>query len=166
MDVLIDTVARLSDIDLDLVVIGDGSMRETWEQYAEQRGLADRVFFIGRQSHEATLSYMAAADVFALASVWESFSIVILEAMSVHTPVVVSDIRGPDEIITDGEDGFLITPEDSAAFADTIERLLSSPELISRVVENAEETLSEYRVSGVADRVLSLFGELSESSKP
>jgi len=110
--VLIDSVAALrhAGIDARLIVVGDGPLRSELETYATDQGLSSVVRFAGPVKDVRPL--IATFDVFVLPSLYiETFSNAALEAMSMGTPVVLSRVGGAAEMIRDGEEGYLIDPQ-------------------------------------------------------
>ena len=71
--------------------------------------------------------YLSAADIFVLPSRSEGFSNAIIEAMAASLPVVATDVGGNTEAVRDGFNGYVIPPEDPAALADALRRLLLHP---------------------------------------
>jgi len=115
-----------------LWIVGEGELRGELEARARRLGIADHVWFAGFQRNPYRV--MAAADVFALSSLWEGFGNVIVEAMAVGLPVVATDCpHGPAEIIRDGETGVLVPPADPAAMAAALERVLRDEALRGRL---------------------------------
>lgn len=82
--------------DIQLVLVGDGEERKTFELLAQGMGIKNRVFFAGRVSHEDLPQYYHMADLFVLPSIHqgEAFGMVLLEAMGSGVPVVASNIPG------------------------------------------------------------------------
>jgi glycosyltransferase involved in cell wall biosynthesis len=114
--VLLETVRRLrvARIDAHLVIAGDGPLRGELERRAAELALADRVHFVG--AVEDVRPVLAALDIFVLSSIAvESFSNAALEAMSMGRPVILSDIGGAREMITDGVEGYVVSPTELAA---------------------------------------------------
>ena len=81
------------------------------------------VFLAGWHDHGEVSAFLSAADVFALASVREQFGLVLVEAMACEVPVIAVDRFGPAEIVTDGETGWLVEPDDVGGLADSSRRL-------------------------------------------
>jgi glycosyltransferase involved in cell wall biosynthesis len=109
------------------LLIGDGSMRSELEKKAQQLGVEKNVLFLG--TCEQVEKYLQISDLLTITSDAESFSLAILEAMSVGLPVVSTRCGGPEDIVVDQQTGFLVPLGDSLAFAEKIILLLSNPEL-------------------------------------
>ncbi len=126
VDVLIRAMATLEDRDVALVVCGVGPEQDALEGLARDLGLADRVVFAGFQANP--WSIMARAEAFCLPSRWEGFGHVVVEALACDTPVVISDCDfGPDEIVRDGREGWVVPTDDPKALASALDELLASP---------------------------------------
>jgi len=95
-DILLQAFAKacVQHPDLRLVLIGDGSGRDSLQQLAAQLGIAERVTFTGALPFEEIPRYMKAADVFSFASVTETQGLVTIEAMAAGLPVVAVDGSG------------------------------------------------------------------------
>ena len=113
-DVLIDAVAGLTDAQL--AIAGAGRDRARLERRAAQRGLGDRVRFLGRVADDDSFPQLyASADVFAMPcrDRWggleaEGFGIVFLEAAAAGVPAVAGRSGGSHEAVVDGETGFVV----------------------------------------------------------
>lgn len=88
-------------------------------------GIGDRFHFLGFRKDVPEL--LNELDVFVLASVSEGFPLVALQAMAASRPMIVTRSGGPQEIIDDGRNGFLVPTSDSDALADKITALLRDP---------------------------------------
>lgn len=152
---LLEAYAKLS-IDarrsLRLVLAGlDGPPKAFWKR-AGALGLLDRIQFIRSPSNDDLLGLYQGASMFALTSDEEGFGMVILEAMSCGIPVISTRSGGPDDIITDGSEGFLVPVEDTAALADRIARLHFNVELNLRMGHCARLTIQNRYATDVAGK--------------
>jgi len=126
-----------------LLILGDGPERRSLEKLAFDLGIRKRVAFLGFQSNP--FKYMARATLFVLASLWEGLPNVVLEAMSIGTPVVATEVPcgGTAEIIEDGVNGFLVPVADPETLAGKIVELLKRPELRGKFSEEGMKTVGE-----------------------
>ena len=123
---LVRAFAKLARPDATLCVLGEGSARPQIESLVAELGLADRVLLPGFVVDPS--AWYAHADVFALASRYEGFGNVLVEALEFGLPVVSTDCRsGPSEILEGGRFGRLVPVGDAAAMADALDAVLSQP---------------------------------------
>jgi UDP-glucose:(heptosyl)LPS alpha-1,3-glucosyltransferase len=118
----LEAVAALGSDDVGLVVVGrDDPARYT--RLARQLGISEHVTFAG--AHGDLRPYYAAADVFVLPTRHDAFGLVITEAMAAGLPVIVTSEAGAAELITHGEDGYVLDdPRSADAFAACLQELL------------------------------------------
>ncbi len=122
------------------LVIGDNhepAHFQELEQLMQSLGVAGNVKFLGPS--EQIFSLLKMSDVFCLPSRSEGFSNALVEAMACGLPCVATRVGGNAEALSDGESGFLAAPEDAAAIADRIQKLLRQPELARRMGRAASE---------------------------
>ena len=93
-----------------LLMVGDGPERSNAEWAARNSGIDQKVHFLGKQENIEEL--IGISDLLLLPSETESFGLVALEAMACEVPVVASKVGGLPEVVTDGEDGYLVEPGD------------------------------------------------------
>lgn len=98
------------------VIAGEGPERARLEADAKRLGVAERVRFTGPLPHAEVLGWCAAADAYVLNTSFESFSFQVLEAMLMGAAIVTTAVGSLPELITDGVEGVLCTPDDLAAF--------------------------------------------------
>ena len=123
-----------------LLMVGDGPDLDAASRLASERGLEDRVHFLGEQ--DQVLPLLSIADVFLLPSAQESFGLAALEAMACEVPVVASIVGGLPEVIDHGRNGFLHPPGDLDGMARSAVALLTDPALHRRVAAAAHEKVS------------------------
>ena len=105
------------------------------------------------------------SSLFVLPSRFEGFGLVLIEAMACGVPVVSFDCEnGPRSIITDGVDGFLISPFDVEVFAEKVVLLMKDEELRRKMGENARHSVAKYGIDIVGQQWKQLFDELMEKN--
>ena len=156
---LFEAFAKLDGPESFLVVVGDGPQRKALEALAESLGIAGRLRFTGNQAEVAP--WMAAFDVFALPSFAnEGVPQALMQAMACGLPVVTTPVGSIGEIVTDGETGVMVTPQDGESLRVAIESLLRDPArraaLGARARERAVERFGE---DLMVDRMIALFAD-------
>lgn len=121
--------------------VGDGPDAGSLREEVKRLKLSACVRFVGHQ--ENVEDYYAAADVFVLPSVKESFPLSILEAMSFGLPVIASNVDGIPEQIRHGESGFLFEAGDVESLTGFLEELVRRPELRCALGERGRYIVKE-----------------------
>ena len=111
----------------------DQSFFETMKARCEALGIAAQVRFLGKVTDPESL--LRRATLFVLPSRSEGFSNAVVEAMAVPLPVVATAVGGNAEAVTDGVTGLIVPPDQPAALADAILRLLTSPAAMQSMAE-------------------------------
>ena len=135
-----------------IVIVGDGPLREKLQAQAHSLGVADSVRFVGTVAD--VRPSLAAMDVFVLPSHAEGMSNALMEAMAAARPVVATAVGGNTEVVVDGKTGVLIPPADPAAIADAIAALLCDPDRAAGLGAAAREFVT--RRFGARARVAEL----------
>jgi glycosyltransferase involved in cell wall biosynthesis len=147
--------------DADFVVIGDGPLRQQLESQAAHLGIRRHVHFLGEIQNARAL--LARLDVFVMSSVIEGMPNVLLEALAVGRPSVVTGVGGMPEIVTHEETGLIVPPADPRQLATGIARLLADPAAAQRLGD-AGRALVERRYSAAA--MGHRFTELYDALRP
>src|SRR5262249_9707890 len=120
---------------LRMVLAGDGPLLGPMKRLAHELDVTDKVTFLGLCEKVPLL--MRSLDIFVLASKFEPFGVVLLEAKAAGLPVAATRVNEVPEIITDGQSGLLAPPEDLGALADLFVRLARDPHLRQRLGQKA-----------------------------
>lgn len=121
-----------------LLMVGDGPERSNAEWLAHRYSLDEKVYFLGKRENIEEL--IGASDLLLLPSTNESFGLVALEAMACEVPVVVSRVGGLPEVVTDGEEGYLVDPLDVETMAARSLEILSDDRRRRTMGENGRKT--------------------------
>jgi glycosyltransferase involved in cell wall biosynthesis len=148
--------------DVDLLLAGDGPLREDLQALTGSLGLTGRVRFLGLRRDVPQL--LQAADVFALTSLSEAASLTLLEAMASGLPVVVTDVGGNPEIVRQEVEGLLVPRGDWAAAADALLHLLQDAEAASAMGRAGQDRVRQhYQLQHTIDSYWGLYQRLSPS---
>jgi hypothetical protein len=149
--------------DVKYLVIGDGPEKGSLLDLSEKLGIIRNVEFLGKQPNDEVIRYMCNADIFSLPSWSEGFGIVYLEAMACGKPVIACQGEGIEDVIEDGETGFLVRPQDVDSLAEVLEFLLNNPQKARDVGEKAKKHVMEnYTWEKVASKIISVYQEVIE----
>jgi glycosyltransferase involved in cell wall biosynthesis len=156
---------RQSDPRAYLIIVGDGPLRSSLEQYAREVEVTPHVRFLGHRPDAASLLHHA--DLVWLGSEFEGMSNSLMEAMACGRPIVATAIPPNQELIQHGVHGYLVNVGDSAGFAQFSLKLMHEPELASRLGNAARQKVeTELSVSRMVERHAALYREIMGQSVP
>jgi glycosyltransferase involved in cell wall biosynthesis len=140
---LIGAASRLRDTfpNLHIVILGADvpEVRAEYEKKAREGGITERLHFGGFQKD--VRPFLQEFDLFVHPSYGEPFSLVLLEAMAMRKPVIACDTGGTPEMITHGQDGWLVRERSEEDVAEAISALLSDGERSRQIAQRARETV-------------------------
>lgn len=123
-----------------VVVVGDGELRPAVEAEADRLGVSARMKLLGWRRD--VWEILRCLDVFVLTSLWEGLPRVYLEALTAGVPVVGTRVDGADEVIRNGENGYLVDPGDVAGIAARVQWLLDDRDARAAMGRRAAASLS------------------------
>lgn len=121
-----------------LAILGQGEERAALEQQCADYGLTDSVRFTGQVSNGQTLEEMGRSQFFVMPSVNEGFGIVYLEAMASGCVTIGTRGEGIADLIRDGENGFLVSPDDPGAIVTVMEYCMEHPRQMEKIVREGK----------------------------
>jgi len=161
VDVLLSAFAILRDqgVDADLVLSGDGPLRDELVAQAELLGIADRCHFIGFRSDVGAV--LTGLDTFVLTSANEGTPVTLIEASAAGLPVVSTNVGGVSDVVLADRTGLLVAVGDQRAIADCLGRLAADAELRERLGEQGRAFVSaRYSIPRLVDDMDELYREL------
>jgi len=142
-----------------LLIVGKGELEQELKHLAKRFDVADHVDFVGYQDNP--YKWMRKADLFVLASSWEGFGIVLVEAMICGTPVVSTACHeSPHEIITDGVDGRVVPLDDEERLSRVIVEIAERDDLRRTLLAGGDENLKRFDASRIVPQYEKIFDDL------
>lgn len=149
-----------------LVIAGDGPLRGQLQQLAISLRIDEKVEFLGQKGRSEIVKLLQGCQVFVLPSRSEPFGIAIVEALACGKPVVATAVGGIPEVIENGKNGILVEPDNSAALADALIRVLTNQALQRLMARNGPLTVKgKFRCENTGLSYEAIFGALLNSSQ-
>ncbi len=142
-----------------LVIVGNGSERTYLQNLASTLGIEDDVSFVGRINDDELDFIYERSNVFVLPSMYESFGLVLLEAMSHRKPVVTTRIMGVTELVTAGFNGLLVEPRNAQQLAEAIVKVLSEESYAIQLGKNGEQFSKKFEWKKIVTEYENVYNE-------
>ncbi len=164
-DLLLHAFARAfpNGGDVELILAGDGPERGRLQALAKRLGIASRVFLAGYLNREEMRRALRASHAFVQPSAYETFGVVLIEAMATGLPVVSTAQGGPAEIINPTS-GLLTTERTPAALSEALSTLYRTSHRYDPEALRAE-TVRKFGAEAVSNRIVSLYSEVVSAYK-
>lgn len=157
LDLLIEAFEHVASThkDVKLMFVGDSDYRETLEQHAVERGLAEKVIFPGRIDREKLDMAYSSSDIFLFPSTTDTQGLVVHEAAGAHLPLILCDPE-VSEVFIPGETGLLST-SDPRDMAQQVVTLLDDAKLRKALGKNAKKRAAEFTEIGQMQKLEKLY---------
>ena len=129
LDLAMRALGELKELIWEWRIAGDGPQMHVLQSLAKELGIENRVHFLGWQSREQLIASYKQANVFLFPSRHEGMPNAMLEAMASGLPIVASCIAGSEELVLDGQTGFLFPSEDIESMQAVLKKILGDPAL-------------------------------------
>ncbi len=147
-----------------LVITGDGPDRARLEKLIIDNEVGDRVSLLGDVKRVDMIRKIQASQLFILNTSFESFSFVIVEAMFAGTPVISTNIGNISEIIDNGKEGLLVSPNNKAEILESVQTL-SDHAVRESLVKNAKEKSKMFSLEKTINKTSELITSLVDCKK-
>lgn len=149
-----------------LTIAGDGPQRARLERIVKQRGLSDRVKFLGYIDEKQKPNILSSAAIACFPSTGgESFGIVLIEAMAAGAGVVIGGNNPGYGSVLGKNSEALVDPRDSSAFAARLEKFLNDPDLAQKLHTHQQELVKQYDVAVVGSSLQRIYMEAIASRR-
>ncbi len=154
-----DLLCILSKVDsnVELLFIGEGEERNNLEKLSIELSVSSRVHFLGWVDNP--YKYMYHSNVLVCTSQTESFGNVLVEAMACGVPAVSTKCGGPEEIIDDGVNGFLVEIGDVNSLVEKVNLIFNNDELSNKLILNAKKKIELFDSSKILEEYKSILWE-------
>lgn len=133
--------------DWHLVIYGEGPIREELESLVEHLGLKGRVLLPGRTEH--VIDELRKSKIFCFSSDYEGLSNAMIEAFCVGLPIVSTCVSGTEDMLVNGENGFIIPINDQRAMVHSLKALLSDERLRIEMGERNRKKADLFSMGGI-----------------
>ena len=147
-----------------LAIAGTGELEGMVKDFIAKFNLEKRIHLLGFRNDIPEL--MKIFDIFLLPSLWEGFGIVLIEAMASGKPIVATNASSIPEIVENGRNGILVTPENAEAISDALKKLISEPLLRIKFVKEGLKIVQEkFTIDRMINDYEKIFHELLNLKK-
>lgn len=154
-------VRRLAKVPFEIEVVGTGAHRPELDALAEDLGVSDLIRYVGLVPYGQLEQSYQYADIFVLTSLSEGMPSVILEAMGCGLPVIASDVGGNNEIVHEGENGYLIKGDDVELIARRLAELINNKVLREKMGQRSRDFALNYDW----ERIMAQYEQLYEKHR-
>lgn len=154
MDILVKAFACLNMKNIKLLIIGDGTERESLELMISQYGLEDKVFLLGYKTSGEIADILKSAHCFVLASRAETFGIVYIEALAMGLPLIATNCGGPTDIVSD-DNGYMVDVDNIKGLSAVMKEMVLNYSKFDRkkIADDAYKRYSEVSVSKQIEKI-------------
>lgn len=144
-----------------LIIVGRGTSQPIFEKLAEDKKIQDNALFTGFVPDKKLHAYYEQCDVFAMPSRGEGFGLVYLEAMAYGKPCIGSNVDAAREVISDGETGYCVDPDNIEELAERLFQLLTDSELRKKMGQAGQKRyLENFTEQKFHERFLRIIGDV------
>jgi len=139
------------------LIIGDGPEKEKLKQLAQKLGVSSNIHFLGYRPNAEVHQLLAASNVYALTSTYESFSISTLEAMAHKLPVIATEVGYLQVMVKDSGAGILVPSNDENALANALVELASKDELRQELGDKGRKYAEKFDWSIIVKKLKKVY---------
>ena len=161
LDAIMLALARLKakQHSFKLLVVGKGDIKK-YTQMAREASIADDVVFTGMLSKKKLIRLYLAGDMYVMLSKFDTFGMVVLEAMAAGLPVIISSNVGAKDIVQEGENGFIISDTSDADYIASKIGILLKENIRSLMAQNAFDTAKQNTWEMVATKYQDIYADI------
>ena len=162
---IIHTLASLRDLPWQCNLIGDGPLLANIEQAIQDRGLQERIGLAGWVDPKHVVEHLSASDILFMPSISEGLSIIAIQALNAGLAIVASDIGGFIDLVSPGENGYLVRIDQPQGYEAALRRLLSDPARLRAFRLASQQKAPAFDIGNVTAEYEEIFQAVVESQE-
>lgn len=156
--IAIETLAKIKNSNVHYLICGVGPKKEELEKLANEKGISDRVHFLGFRSDVKEL--MKVSDIFLFTTLQEGMPRSMMEAMACGLPCIASKIRGNVDLLDEGKGGYLREASNSEEMAHCLRCLVEDSNLRKKMSKHNLKTIKRFDVKVVKKEIEQIYKEV------
>ncbi len=161
---VVETLSELKELPWQCEMLGDGPLKDEVEQRIRELGLQDRIRLHGWVSPEKVLGWYRQSDILFMPSLSEGLPVAGVQALAMGLALVVSRIGGWVDCVQEGENGFMVNPQDRAGFAVALRALLSDPQRLLAARHASRALAGRFDLKRVVAAYAAVFSEVCKKN--
>ena len=161
---VVETLAELTELPWQCEMLGDGPLKEEVEQRVQVLGLQDRIRLHGWVTPEEVLQWYRQSDILFMPSLSEGLPVAGVQALAMGLALVVSRIGGWVDCVREGENGFMMNPQDRAGFAAALRTLLNNPQYLLAARRASRALAMRFDLKRVVAAYAAIFSSVSKKT--
>ncbi len=158
---VVKILAGLQDLPWNCVMLGDGALRKDVEREIKKHHLQERITLTGWLTPDEVIQWFAKSDLLYMPSISEGLPVVGVQGLAMGLAIVASPVGGFVELVSDGENGYLIQPNQPEKTKECLRGLLGDLPLLHDYRINSRQKSIRYDLNRIVDTYNQLFNELA-----
>ena len=157
---VVKILADLQDLPWNCVMLGDGVLRKEVEREVRKHNLQERIILTGWLTPDKVVQWFGKSDLLYMPSISEGLPVVGVQGLAMGLAIVASPVGGFVELVSDGENGYLIQPDQPEKTKESLRGLLSDTSLLHEYRINSRQKSVRYDLNRIVNSYNQLFTEL------
>ena len=158
---IIQTLAKLKDLEWEYILLGDGPLRAEVEEEIAKYNLQDRFTLLGWVTPEDVIENFGKSDILFMPSLTEGLPVVGVQALAMGLAMVVSNIGGFVDLVDEGENGFLIDDKDD--YEKVLRELINNPEKLLSFKKASRKKAEEFSLEKIVTSYEKALKEIAKA---
>ncbi len=158
---IVRTLSQLRHLPWHCVMAGDGPLRPEVEAAIEQQSMGERFTLPGWITPEQVIAHYNDSDVLFMPSLSEGFPVAGVQGLAMGLAVIASRIGGWMDLVSQGENGYLVDPTDEQGYVDAMKDMLSDQQRLHRFRQASREMANKFNLAGIIEQYARVYREVA-----